>query len=100
MILMFLAKNAFGAITMNLKWHIRSFHGIKFPLNKAFYIAYLSVHKKDKLTLDELSELVGLRRNTCWKFRQKIAFAIDNYKVKTKVNIISSWEDLIFIVEA
>ncbi|MBC7486572.1 MAG: hypothetical protein H7282_07455 [Cytophagaceae bacterium] len=76
------------------------FHGIKFPLNKAFYIAYLSVHKKDKLTLDELSELVGLRRNTCWKFRQKIAFAIDNYKVKTKVNIISSWEDLIFIVEA
>ena len=75
------------------------FHGIKFPLNKAFYIAYLAVHKKDKLTLDELSELVGLRRNTCWKFRQKITFAIDNYKLKAKVSIINSWEDLIFIVD-
>lgn len=75
------------------------FHGIKFPINKAFHIAYLTLHKKDNLTLDELSDLVELRRNTGWKFRQKILTAIDAYKMKNKVGIVRSWEDIIFMLD-
>jgi len=48
------------------------FHSIKFPINKAFYIVYLTTNKKDKMTLDELSEILSLRKNTCWAFRKKV----------------------------
>lgn len=73
------------------------FHGLKFPINKAFHIAYLAIHSNHKITLDELSEMLDLRRNTCWSFKQKVTEAIDLYKKKNKTEVIKSWENIIFI---
>ncbi len=48
------------------------FHGCKFPIEKAFYILYIVI-MKDKSTLAELSEKIGVRRNTILNFKKKIA---------------------------
>lgn len=48
------------------------FHGIKFPIEKAFYIAYLSMNGRKHLTLEEISQTLSLRVNTIWSFRNKI----------------------------
>jgi hypothetical protein len=47
------------------------FKGIKFPLFKAFYITYTQLNNED-YTLDELSEMLDMRRNTVWQFRKKV----------------------------
>jgi hypothetical protein len=70
------------------------FHGVRFEIDKAFYIAYI-VHKKgSKITIDELSNLLKLRRNTCWSFKKKVIQKIEDYK---KIHNIypSHWEDII-----
>ncbi|WP_460519947.1 7TM diverse intracellular signaling domain-containing protein [Cyclobacterium sediminis] len=54
------------------------FHGIKFPLDKAFYIIYASYLTHEKLTLDQLASILDLRRNTIWAFRKKILTRIDS----------------------
>ncbi|UII28108.1 receptor [Fulvivirga maritima] len=48
------------------------FHRIKFPIEKAFYILYITNNKNVDYTLDELSEMLDLRRNTVWNFKKKI----------------------------
>lgn len=48
------------------------FHGIKFPIEKAFYILYVTNNRKSNYTLDELSEMLNMRRNTIWSFKKKI----------------------------
>jgi len=75
------------------------FHGLKFPIHKAFHITYLAIHAKHKITLDELSSMLDLRRNTCWSFKQKVMDAIETYTQKNKKQVIKSWEDIIFITE-
>ncbi len=47
------------------------FKGIKFPLTKAFFIVYVHLNE-DHFTLDELAEILDLRRNTIWQFKHKI----------------------------
>ena len=47
------------------------FKGIRFPLSKAFYIVYAHINNED-FTLDELSEMLDMRRNTVWQFRKKV----------------------------
>lgn len=48
------------------------FQGLKFPITKAFYIVYYCSLDIQKLTVDELSALLELRRNTCWSFRKRV----------------------------
>lgn len=48
------------------------FHGIRFPLEKAFYIAYTVISQSEQMTLEQLSDLVDLRKNTIWSFKKKI----------------------------
>ncbi|TRX58457.1 receptor [Fulvivirga sp. M361] len=48
------------------------FHRIKFPIEKAFYILYVTNNQPNDFTLDELSEMLQLRRNTVWNFKKKI----------------------------
>jgi two-component system, sensor histidine kinase LadS len=48
------------------------FHHLKFPIEKAFYILYVTTNKQKEFTLDELSEHLDLRRNTVWNFKKKI----------------------------
>jgi len=52
------------------------FHRTKFPLRKAFYIAFMVVTNKKGASSYELSRKLGLRQKTCWSFRQKIAGAM------------------------
>ena len=61
------------------------FHRIKFPIEKAFYILYVTNNRKDEFTLDELSEMLDLRRNTVWSFKKKIEeiYNSDNNKTST-----------------
>ena len=48
------------------------FHNVKFPINKAFYIAYnVCVLDKDFSSYN-YSDQLGLNQMTCWKFRKRI----------------------------
>lgn len=47
------------------------FHNIKFPLGKAFYIFYETMNK-NQYSLNELSEMLSLRKSTVWSFKKKV----------------------------
>ena len=48
------------------------FHNCKFPINKAFFIAYnVCVLGKD-ISSYEYADTLGLNQMTCWKFRTRI----------------------------
>ena len=53
------------------------FHNCKFPLNKAFYIAYNVCKKDDDISTYEYARRLSLRQMTCWKFKHKIKEALD-----------------------
>jgi hypothetical protein len=72
------------------------FHGIKFPINKAFYITYIVHRKGNGLTSDELAQLLCIGRNTAWKFKKKVLEEVDNFKTKNKNKALDSWEEIIF----
>lgn len=70
------------------------FHKLKFPIEKAFYILYLSNRKDIDLTLNELSEILELRRETCWAFKQKITYAMETVGHNMELN---GWETLALV---
>jgi two-component system, sensor histidine kinase LadS len=47
------------------------FHNIKFPVSKAFYIAY-EIFGNKKLSTFEVSQSLGIRQMTCWNFKNKV----------------------------
>ena len=61
---------------------------MKFPLQKGFFILYIIINSKRKVTLTELSITLDLRLNTCSDFRKKV----DKKKEKTKTE---HWEELV-----
>lgn len=70
------------------------FHKLKFPIEKAFYILYLSNRKDVDLTLNELSEILELRRETCWAFKNKISIAMEKVGHNKDLN---GWESLALV---
>lgn len=48
------------------------FHNIKFPVNKAFYIAYNVCVEGNELSSYNFSDHLGLNQMTCWKFKRRI----------------------------
>ncbi|NCB68465.1 MAG: hypothetical protein EOM47_06415 [Bacteroidia bacterium] len=48
------------------------FHNIKFPLNKAFFIAYNVCVLGNEFSSYNFSDQLGLNQMTCWKFRKRI----------------------------
>jgi len=69
------------------------FHGVKFPIAKAFYLVYLTYTNKRTFTLEKLSEKLDLRLSTVWAFRQKVTERIAlgrDHKVS-----IDSWEGIV-----
>lgn len=73
------------------------FHKLKFPISKAFYLMYLVQVKGTNVTVDELSEMVSLRRETCWSFRNKILQVQKEQTEKTTQD--SGWISLVFAGE-
>lgn len=55
------------------------FHHLKFPILKAFYILILICSRKN-ITVQEISDIVDLRKSTCWSFRQKVKEQIEKKK--------------------
>ena len=68
------------------------FHQLKFPLDKAFYIAYCVFTSKD-LNLSNISREIDLNYKTCQKFKIKIEEAMETLK-KRGIKV-KSWEDVI-----
>jgi len=52
------------------------FHNCKFPVSKAFYIAYNVCKGKEDLSTYEYARRLSLRQMTCWNFKTKIQHAI------------------------
>ena len=64
------------------------FHNIKFPINKAFYIAYNVCVEGKEISSYNYSNQLGLNQMTCWKFRKRIKDCIiKNGQNKGKISI-------------
>ena len=66
------------------------FHGIKFPIQKAFYILYATITHKPRPTAIKLAEETELRLATCSTFQLKVKKRFDELPT-------SSWQELIKI---
>ena len=71
------------------------FQGIKFPIEKAFYIAYVAVSGKKELTLEILSHQLDLRTNTTWSFKRKVVERIQELEQHGKRPHTHRWEEVI-----
>lgn len=54
------------------------FHGIKFPLVKAFYIVYFVSTNKKGISSTELSRKLDLKQKVCWLFKRKAMKAMES----------------------
>ena len=52
------------------------FHNCKFPISKAFYIAYNVCKGKEDISTYEFARRLSLRQMTCWNFKTKIKTAL------------------------
>jgi hypothetical protein len=52
------------------------FHNCKFPISKAFYIAYNVCRGKEDVSTYEFARRLSLRQMTCWNFKAKIQRAL------------------------
>jgi two-component system, sensor histidine kinase LadS len=73
------------------------FHSIKFPVEKAFYLAYVAVSKRKDLTLDMLSEMLELRVNTIWAFKHKVHECIQELENKGVKTTTHKWQEVIIV---
>jgi two-component system, sensor histidine kinase LadS len=73
------------------------FHSIKFPIERAFYLAYLVVEGKNGLTLETLAENLTLRINTVWSFKHKVLKRLEFLESRGKRPSVSRWEEVILL---
>ncbi len=52
------------------------FHNCKFPISKAFYIAWNVCKGKEDISTYEFARRLSLRQMTCWNFKTKIQTAL------------------------
>ncbi len=52
------------------------FHGVKFPIHKAFYIAYNVCKRNEEISSYEFGRRLSLRQMTCWNFKNRIEQAL------------------------
>ncbi len=64
------------------------FHNCKFPVSKAFYIAFNVCKRNEEISTYEFARRLSLRQMTCWKFKTKIQKAVqemDNLSDREKI---------------
>jgi transposase-like zinc ribbon protein len=61
------------------------FHNCKFPISKAFYIAYNVCKGKEEISTYEFARRLSLRQMTCWNFKTKIKLALQQMESLTPV---------------
>jgi hypothetical protein len=76
------------------------FHSIKFPIEKAFYIAYLTVAGKKDYTLEDLATQLNLRVNTVWAFKHKVTERIVELSKRGNHPPVSRWEEVVLLAES
>jgi len=75
------------------------FHSIKFPIEKAFFIAYLTVVGKKDFTLEALAEQLDLRVNTLWGFKHKVQQRVAELHTAGYKPHASTWEEVVLLPE-
>ena len=75
------------------------FHSIKFPIERAFYIAYLTVAGKKDYTLDALAGQLDLRMNTVWSFKHKVTERIHELSSSGNHPEASKWDEVVLVKE-
>jgi hypothetical protein len=65
------------------------FHNCKFPVSKAFYIAYNVCKGKEELSSYEFARRLSLRQMTCWNFKTKIRNALEGMETLNENEKIS-----------
>jgi hypothetical protein len=53
------------------------FHNCKFPVSKAFYIAFHVCRGNEQISTYEYARRLSLRQMTCWNFKSKISHSLD-----------------------
>jgi two-component system, sensor histidine kinase LadS len=76
------------------------FHSIKFPIEKAFFIAYLTVSGKRDLTLEQIGDQLGIGVNTVWAFRSKVQQRILEMSETGSKPTSARWEEVILLAES
>lgn len=76
------------------------FHSIKFPIEKAFYIAYLTVSGKKGITLDAIASQLEVGLNTVWAFRSKVQQHLEELENSGRNPSAAKWEDIIVVESA
>ncbi len=76
------------------------FHSIKFPVEKAFYLTYITVAGRKDLTLEKLAEKLDLRVNTVWSFKHKITEYLHLLDSKGLKPSTSRWQEVILAAES
>jgi len=71
------------------------FHNIKFPIEKAFGLIYLTLTSEGEVSTYELAEKLKLQQKTCWSFRQKILDKIKKEHISKKDLTEKGWSILI-----
>ena len=61
------------------------FHNCKFPISKAFYIAYNVCKGKEDVSTYEYARRLALRQMTCWNFKTKIQLALSHMESLTDI---------------
>jgi hypothetical protein len=59
------------------------FHNCKFPMHKAFFIAYNVCKGKEDVSTYEFARRLALRQMTCWNFKTKIQAALKSMDTLT-----------------
>jgi hypothetical protein len=75
------------------------FQSLKFPVEKAFYIAYLTVTGWKDLTLEEVAEKLKISPHAVWAFRAKVAGRLEQMQAKGRYTPHSDWTSVIVMVE-
>jgi hypothetical protein len=60
------------------------FHNCKFPISKAFYIAYNVCKGKEEISTYEFARRLSLRQMTCWNFKTKTLTALSQMQSLTE----------------
>jgi len=73
------------------------FHAIKFPISKAFYLAYYLHKNGNDVSYEELANKLNLSKNTVWKFGKKVLLVVEAMGKKSKAS--DAWDRLIMTSE-
>lgn len=73
------------------------FHSLKFPIERAFYIAYLTVIGRKESTLEDLAAQLEVGVNTVWAFRNKVQERINELQLYGRKPTANRWEEVILL---